>query len=63
MDESVDETGISDRGRELSRAREIVDAAPEDRELRIKALRAAIQNGSYKLDASAVARRLIDNGF
>jgi anti-sigma28 factor (negative regulator of flagellin synthesis) len=40
-----------------------VAAAPEERELRIRALRASIQNGSYTLDASEVARRLIDNGF
>jgi flagellar biosynthesis anti-sigma factor FlgM len=62
-DDGADETGISDRARELARAREVVEAAPEDRELRIKALRASIQNGSYQLDASEVARRLIDNGF
>jgi flagellar biosynthesis anti-sigma factor FlgM len=58
-----DATGISERARELGRALEAVEASPADREMRIKALRAAIQNGTYKLDAGEVARRLLDNGF
>lgn len=62
-EDQADEAGISEQARELGRAREIVAAAPEERELRIRALRASIQNGSYTLDASEVARRLIDNGF
>jgi flagellar biosynthesis anti-sigma factor FlgM len=58
-----DEAGISERARELGRALEAVEASPADRELRIKALRASIQNGTYRLDAGEVARRLLDNGF
>ena len=58
-----DEAGISARARELGRALEAVEGSPADRELRIKALRAAIENGTYKLDAGEVARRLLDNGF
>ena len=61
--ESVDEAGISDRARELGRANEAVAAAPEDRELRVQALRAAVQNGKYQLDAEEVARKLLEHGF
>ncbi len=62
-EEEVDQAGISDHARELSHANEVVASAPEDRELRVQALRAAIQNGNYRLDAEAVAKKLLEHGF
>lgn len=61
--ERTDEAGISDRAKELSRANEAVSAAPEDRDLRVQALRSAVQNGKYRLDAEQVARKLLEHGF
>lgn len=61
--EDADEAGSNEEARTLRHALEAVEASPEDRELRIKALRAAILNGTYEPDASEVARKLLDNGF
>ncbi len=61
--DDVDQAGISERARELSHANEMVASAPEDRELRVQALRAAIENGKYHLDADVVAKKLMEHGF
>jgi negative regulator of flagellin synthesis FlgM len=61
--EAMDEAGISERARELSRANDMVAASPEERALRVQALRAAVQNGKYRLDAEEVARKLLEHGF
>ncbi|MDZ7729071.1 MAG: flagellar biosynthesis anti-sigma factor FlgM [Dehalococcoidia bacterium] len=62
-EERTDSAGITENARELGRARESVEAAPDIRENRVRALRAAIANGTYQADPEEVARRLLDRGF
>lgn len=61
--EEAEEAEMEEATRDLERALDVVKMAPEERELRIKALRAAIKSGKYELDAETVAQRLIDHGF
>lgn len=62
-EERTDSAGITENARELGRARESVESAPDIRENRVRALRAAIANGTYQSDPEEVARRLLDRGF
>lgn len=59
----AEEAEMEEATRHLEHALDVVKMAPEERELRIKALRAAIRSGKYELDAETVAQRLIDHGF
>lgn len=61
--DAIDEVGVSDAARELSHALRAVEASPGERALRVQALKAAVQNGSYELDAEAVAKKLLERGF
>lgn len=50
---------ISPRGKEAIKAKAAAHAAPDVREERIKKLKEAIQNGSYKVDTDAVAEKML----
>lgn len=59
----LDSAGITPGARELARAREIVEEAPDVRAERVRALRAQIQNGTYNPDPREIAKRLVERGF
>lgn len=53
-------TDVSARGKELSRASALAQAAPDVREDKIAELKRRIAEGSYKVDDHAVADRMVD---
>ena len=57
---SSDKVSISSRAKEASMAREVAKYSPEVDEEKVARLKAAIQNGQYKVDADAIADRLVD---
>lgn len=58
-----DSAGFTESARELSRARGAVDAAPDVRAAKVRALKHQVEQGQYQPDARAVARKLIEKGF
>lgn len=59
----ADTAGISDGARELSRAREAVEAASDVRAERVRALQHQIRNGQYNPDPREVAKKIIERGL
>jgi negative regulator of flagellin synthesis FlgM len=51
---------ISSKGKELAKAKAAASQAPDVREEKIAALKAKIAEGKYKVDADAVADKLVD---
>lgn len=51
---------FSARARELHAAREAAQAAPDVREDKVADARQRIENGTYRVDAEAIARRMLD---
>lgn len=58
-----DSSGITNSARELSQAREVVEASPEVRAEKVAALKAAIANGTYDADPREIARSLLEKGL
>lgn len=52
---------ISPKARELSTAKAVASEAPDVRESRVAELKKRISDGSYSVDAKAVADRLVDD--
>jgi flagellar biosynthesis anti-sigma factor FlgM len=61
--EPRDGAQIGDAARELNRAKETVDAAPDVRSWRVVQLRSQIQHGTYQPDAREVARQILARGL
>jgi negative regulator of flagellin synthesis FlgM len=61
--EQADGAGFSQSALELSHARAAVEAAPEVRTERVKALKRSIENGSYNPDPREVARKILERGL
>jgi flagellar biosynthesis anti-sigma factor FlgM len=61
--EAADAAGFSESARELARAREAVDGAPEIRAAKVKALKRQIESGAYAADPRELARKLLETGF
>lgn len=61
--EAADAAAFSENARELARACEAVNGAPEVRAARVKALKRQIENGAYSADPREVARKLLELGF
>ena len=59
----ADHVQFSPAALDLSRALQSVSAAPDVREGRVEALRAAIADGTYQLDINGVAASLVEQGF
>jgi len=55
-----DTVEISDEARELARARQAVDAAPEVRSDKVASIRKRIQDGTYSVSPELLARKLLD---
>jgi negative regulator of flagellin synthesis FlgM len=51
---------ISSKGKEFAKAKAIASDAPDVREEKIAALKARIAEGKYKVDADAIADRMVD---
>ena len=52
---------ISSKGKEFAKAKAVANDAPDIREEKIAALKARIAEGKYKVDADAIADRMIDD--
>jgi negative regulator of flagellin synthesis FlgM len=53
-------TEISAKGKEFAKAKAVAHEAPDVREEKIAALKARIAEGRYKIDADAIADRMVD---
>lgn len=58
-----DSTGVTPEAREMSRARGVVDAAPEIRAERVRELKEQIANGTYRPDPREVAQAIAKHGL
>ena len=56
-----DRLNISGQGKDLQVAKQAVAAAPDIREDRVAALKAAYQSGTYNISANAVADKILEN--
>jgi negative regulator of flagellin synthesis FlgM len=54
-------TEISSKGKEFAKAKAVASEAPDVREEKIAALKARIAEGRYKIDADAIADRMVDD--
>lgn len=54
-------TEISDKAREMAKAKQVATDAPDVREAKIAALREQIANKKYNVNPEAVADRLVDD--
>lgn len=57
---SSDTVEISDRSRELARARQAVDAAPDVRADRVAEIRKRIEDGTYSVSPELLAQKLLE---
>lgn len=58
----ADQINLSEQARELHRAVEAVAAQPEERAALVAALRRQLTDGTYRIDARAIARALLAEG-
>lgn len=56
---SGDKVDLSDRSREIARARELVEAAPAVRADKVAAVKAQLNSGDYEVKAEDVAEKII----
>ena len=57
---SSDSLEISDRSRELARARQAVDAAPDVRADRVAEIKKRIEDGTYSVSPELLAHKLLE---
>ncbi|MBI3544812.1 MAG: flagellar biosynthesis anti-sigma factor FlgM [Deltaproteobacteria bacterium] len=58
--DSSEKVAISSRARDIAKAKEAVGSGGDVDEAKVAKFRAAIQNGSYKVDADKVADKMVD---
>ncbi|SRR5581483_4559242 len=58
---SGDTLEVSARGRELAKAQEAVDAAPDVRADKVADIKKRIEDGTYNVPADVLARKLLGN--
>ncbi|MBI3558481.1 MAG: flagellar biosynthesis anti-sigma factor FlgM [Deltaproteobacteria bacterium] len=58
--EGAEKVAISGRAKDIARAMEAANFGPEIDEAKVARFKAAIQNGSYKVDTDKVADRMVD---
>ena len=56
---SGDKVRLSDRSREIARAREGVDAAPEVRSEKVEEIKARLAAGTYDVNAEMIAEKML----
>lgn len=54
---------LSDRSVEFSRAAEMMDNVPQDRAEKIDDLKTKVRNGTYNVDASGIAEKILDDAL
>jgi flagellar biosynthesis anti-sigma factor FlgM len=54
-----DSVEISDRSRELARARQAVESAPEVRSEKVASIRKRIEDGTYSVSPELLARKML----
>ena len=59
----ADSVSLSDTARAMASARASVSAAPDVREDKIAALKAAIANGTYSVDSKSLANSMLRHGL
>jgi negative regulator of flagellin synthesis FlgM len=59
----LDSVELSDAGRALAAARQSVASSAEVREDRVAAIKAAIADGSYRVDSKTLAQSMLRAGF
>lgn len=57
---SADSVEISDRSRELARARQAVDAAPDVRAERVAEIKKQLEEGTYSVSPELLAKKLLE---
>jgi negative regulator of flagellin synthesis FlgM len=57
---TTDKVAISTRAKEAAKAKEVASSAPDVDEAKVARLKAAIEGGTYRVDADKVADRLVD---
>jgi negative regulator of flagellin synthesis FlgM len=57
---SSDSVEISDAARELAKARQAVDAAPDVRSDKVAAIKKRIEDGTYSVSPELLARKLLE---
>ncbi|RME67977.1 MAG: flagellar biosynthesis anti-sigma factor FlgM [Nitrospirae bacterium] len=55
-----DSVHLSDKARKVEELRKAVDAVPEVRQDRVQALKRAIQEGTYRIDAEKIAQKMLE---
>ena len=58
--EGAEKVAISGRAKDIAKAMEAANNSPDIDEAKVARFRAAIQNGSYKVDPDKVADRMVD---
>ena len=61
--DAADQAAVSDSARELSKARGVVEAAPDTRPELINSLRLSIAEGKYQPDPREIARKIMERGL
>jgi flagellar biosynthesis anti-sigma factor FlgM len=56
----ADTLEISSKARELARARQAVDAAPEVRSEKVAAIKKSVEDGTYSVSPHLLARKLLE---
>lgn len=57
---SASQVAVSDRAQEAKRIKDLAKAAPDVDAAKVEKFRALIDGGNYKVDAKAVADRMVD---
>lgn len=58
--EPSEKVSISNRARDVAKAKELASSAPDVNDAKVAELKAAIQNGTYKVDSKKVADKMVD---
>lgn len=61
LDAAASKINLSSRAQQMQKAKELALAAPDVNEARVAQLQKMIDDGSYRVDAEAVADRLVDS--
>lgn len=55
-----DRVQLSERAKKVEQLRKAIDAVPEVRQEKVQALKRAIQEGTYQIDAEKIAKKMLE---
>jgi len=58
-----DQVDVSSRAQQLRRVMQVMPEVSDVREARVADLQARVESGNYEVDATTIARRLLDDGL